>query len=42
MSELAHKKTADMDGLSHSPDDPYYKLGPVHTCFCVRVCKTGD
>jgi len=24
--ELAHKKTADMDGLRYSLDDPYYRL----------------
>ena len=26
-----------MDSLRYSPDDPYYKLGPVHTCLYVRV-----
>ena len=30
----------DMDGLRHSPDDPYYRFGPVHTCLYVR--KTCD
>ena len=24
------------------PDDPYYRLGPVHTCLYVRVRETGD
>jgi len=33
---------ADMDGLSYSPDDPYYRLGLVHTCLYVRVRETGD
>jgi len=23
-------------------DDPYYRLGPVHTCLYVRVRETGD
>ena len=32
---------ADMDGLRYSPDDPYYSLGPVHTCVYVRVRETG-
>ena len=31
-----------MDGLRYSPYDPYYRLGPVHTCLCVRVRETGD
>jgi len=31
-----------MDGLRYSPDDPYYRLGPVHTCLNVRVRETGD
>jgi hypothetical protein len=31
-----------MDGLCYSPDDPYYRLGPVHTCLNVRVRETGD
>jgi len=31
-----------MDGLRYSPDDPYYRLGPVHTCLYVRVRETGD
>jgi len=44
MPELdpGNKKTADMDGLRYSPDDPYYRLGPVHTCLYVRVRETGD
>ena len=33
---------ADMDGLRYSPDDPYYRLGPVRTCLYVRVRETGD
>ena len=24
------------------PDDPYYRLGPVHTCLYVRVRETCD
>jgi len=36
MPELAHRdirvKTADMDGLRYSAHDPYYRIGPVHTC----------
>jgi len=31
-----------MDGLRYSPDDPCYRLGPVHTCLYVRVRETGD
>ena len=31
-----------MDGLRYSSDDPYYRLGPVHTCLYVRVRETGD
>jgi len=31
-----------MDGLRYSPDDPYYRLGPVHTCLYVRARGTGD
>ena len=31
-----------MDGLRYSPDDSYYRLGPVHTCLYVRVRETGD
>jgi len=31
-----------MDGLRYSPDDPYYRFGPVHTCLYVRVRETGD
>jgi len=42
MPELDHKKTANMDGLYHSPHDPYYKLRPVYTGLCVRVRETGD
>jgi len=38
----SNKKTADMDGLRYSPDDPYYRLGPVHTWLYVRVRETGD
>jgi len=28
----------DMDGLRYSPNDTYYRLGPVHTCLYVRAC----
>ena len=28
--------------LRYSPDEPYYRLGPVHTCLYVRVRETGD
>jgi len=31
-----------MDGLRYSPDDPYYRLGPVLTCLYVQVRETGD
>jgi len=31
---------ADMDGLRYSPDDPYYRLGPVHTSLHARVRET--
>jgi len=31
-----------MDSLRYSPDDPYYILGPVHTCLYVRARETGD
>jgi len=31
-----------MDGLRYSPDNPYYRSGPVHTCLDVRVRETGD
>ena len=31
-----------MDGLRYSPDDPHYRLGPVHTFLYVRVGETGD
>jgi len=34
MPELAHKKTADMDG--YSSDVPYCSLGLVHTCSTVE------
>ena len=33
---------ADMDGLRYSPDDPYYRFGPVDTCLYVRARETGD
>jgi len=35
MPELAHEKTADIDSLRYSRDDPDYMLGPVHTCLYV-------
>jgi len=41
MPELAHKKTSDMDGR-YSSDDPYDRLGAVHTCLYVRVREIGD
>jgi len=28
-----------MDGLQYFPDDPYYRLGPVHKCLYVRACR---
>jgi len=28
-----------MDGLQYSPDDPYYRLGPIHKCLYVRACR---
>jgi len=31
-----------MDSLRYSPDDPYYRLGPVHTCLYVRARETGE
>jgi len=31
-----------MDGLRYSSDDPYYRLGPVHTRLYFRVRETGD
>ena len=31
LDKTADEKTADMDGLRYSPDDPYYRLGLVHT-----------
>jgi len=37
----SNEKTVDMDGRCYSLDDPYYRLGPVHTCLYVRVRKTG-
>ena len=42
MPELAHEKTADIDSLRYSRDDPYYRFGPVHTCLYVRLRETGD
>jgi len=39
MPELAHKKTADMDGLRYSPDDPYYRLGPFRSCLYVAAFR---
>ena len=33
----SNKKTHDMDGLHYSPDDPCYRLWPVHTRVYVRV-----
>jgi len=42
MSELAHKKTVMMHGPRFSYDDPYYSVGPVHTCLYVRLRETGD
>jgi len=44
MPELAHKKTADSADMDcrYSPDDPYFRLGPVHTCHYIRVCETVD
>jgi len=33
---------ADMDDLRYSPDDPYYRLLPVHTCLYVSASETGD
>ena len=38
----SNEKTADMDGLRYSPDDSYYRLGPVHTCLYFGVLETGD
>jgi len=35
----SNEKMADMDSLRYSPDDPYYRLGPVHTCLYVRACR---
>jgi len=31
-----------MAGRRYSTDDPYYRLGPVHTCLYVSVRETGD
>jgi len=31
-----------MDSVHYSPDDPYYRLGPVHTCLYAGVRETGD
>jgi len=36
------QKTADIDGLRYSPDNPHYSFGPVHTCLHVRVHYTVD
>ena len=33
------QKTADIDSLRYSPDDPHYSFGPVHTCLYVRVTR---
>jgi len=30
---------SDLDGLRSFPDEPYYRLGPVHTCLYVRACR---
>ena len=30
------------DANRGSPDDPYCRFGPVHTCLYVRVLETGD
>jgi len=30
-----------MDSLRYSPNDPYYRLGAVHTCLYVGVRETG-
>ena len=42
MPEPVSETTADMNGLRYSPDDPYYRFGPVHTCLYVRARETGD
>jgi len=42
MLELAHKKTADMDVLRYSPDELYYKFGPVHMCLYFRARDNCD
>jgi len=31
------QKAADIDSLRHSPDDPHYSIGPVHTPLYVQV-----
>ena len=31
-----------MDGLGYSPDEPYYKIGPVHKRLYVQARETGD
>ena len=31
------QKTADVDGLRYSPDDPHYGSGPVHTSLYFRI-----
>ena len=41
MPEIAHKKTADMEGR-YFPGDPDYRTGPVHTCLYVQVRETCD
>ena len=35
----SNEETADMDGLRYSPDDPYYRPGPIYTCLYVRACR---
>jgi len=42
LKEKRNAKMADMDGLRYSPDDPYYRFGPVHTCLYVPARETGD
>jgi len=36
-ARVCPQKTADIDSLRYSPDDPHYGLGPVHTSLYVRV-----
>ena len=36
------QKTADIDGLRYSPDDPHCGPGPVHTSLYVELRETGD